>query len=124
MGWREIMELENDTQDFDIARSHTVQGLRARVSLIDSELIQSYDNELIRELSEELKRYPDDPVLLSGWLELLSTNRMIEAGIVPPSFVHDAVCRRCGDIFLDYRVDFPLEACCWCFSSRRPPFKR
>lgn len=124
MGWREIMQLTTDTPELDSGITHPRLSVSAMEMQSQDYLVESCDTELITELKEELSKFPDEPMLLSSWLELLRTNRMIESGIVPPSFIFSAKCKRCGDILLDYRANCSLEACCWCFSSRRPNFKR
>lgn len=70
----------------------------------------------------EWVRVSSEPYLLAQWAALIRTNRMVEAGVIPPAFIYPAECQSCGPISLDYKAGTALEACPWCFSRCKPNF--
>lgn len=76
--------------------------------------------ELADFLGAEWDRVASNPYLLAQWVYTIQVNRMVTAGIVPPSFTHKAMCARCGSVPVDFISKIQLEACVWCFSRNKP----
>jgi hypothetical protein len=93
---------------------------RALLSNLPKELQQF--NPSLRELSdllgEEWAAVAADPWLLSQWIHTIRVNRMVEAGVIPPSFTEKAYWANCGDVLIDFACNTDLQACPWCFCSR------
>ena len=86
------------------------------------ELIPIEYKPTIKELRELLRgswlEVTSDLTQLQGWMELLITNRLIEANIRPPWFTYSADCHNCGIVPLDFAPDSKLVACPWCHSRK------
>jgi hypothetical protein len=78
--------------------------------------------ELADILGKEWKLVSTDPYLLAEWVHLIRTNRMVEAGVVPPWFKTRAHCRNCGDVLLDGGCSGILVGCPWCWAPNKPDF--
>jgi hypothetical protein len=63
---------------------------------------------------EEIK---DSPKKLYGFVEAVRINLLIEAGVIPSTFIYHATCQKCGEIQLDYQIEELLVACPWCFNT-------
>jgi hypothetical protein len=74
--------------------------------------------ELIGLLGGSWLEVTSDLTQLQGWMDLLITNRLIEANIRPPWFNHYADCISCGTVPLDFTPDSALVSCPWCHSRK------
>lgn len=78
--------------------------------------------ELAELLGEECNLVSSDAYLLAQWVDLIRTNRMVAAGVIPPWFKTRAHCRNCGDVLIDGDFSGVLVGCPWCHSLNRPDF--
>ncbi len=59
----------------------------------------------------------NEPEMLSRTLEMIASNRMIAAGIVPSSFTETGACVKCGVVLLETKAEGLLYGCPWCHTS-------
>lgn len=75
--------------------------------------------ELANLLGDDWPQVAANPELLANWVETVRTNRMVMAGVVPPSFCEHAFCKNCGPVLVEKGCGGELVGCHWCHWSDR-----